>query len=119
MFSIIISQVIHECDQLEKQVHELSEQTVELERVIGELGSLSGMEDVIARLRAKNAEMDSERTVLGQMASGLGRAVSDYTHCENRICDVAEQNIILYARQEIGINNFSDITNILNGMEIR
>lgn len=119
MFSIIISQVIQECDQLEKQVHELSEQTVELERVIGELGGLFGMEDVIARLRVQRAEVDSERMALGQMASGLGRAVSDYTHCENRICDAAEQNVILYARQEIGINDFTDITNILSGMDIR
>lgn len=118
MFSIITNQAIQECSQVEKQVYELSEQSEELKRVIGELGSLSGMEEVAARLRVLSAEMDYEQMVLGQMASGLSRSVSDYMHCESRICDTAEQNIILYVRQEIGVNDFSNITSILNGIEI-
>lgn len=119
MFSVIISQVMQECDQLERQANKLSEQTVELKQVIRELSNLSGMDEVIVKLRAQNTEMDSERSVLGQMASGLGQAVSDYMHCENRICDAVEQNVILYAQEEIKRNDFSNITNILNKMEIQ
>lgn len=117
MFSVITDQVIQECNQLEKQVSELYEQTAELEQAVKELKGLSGMDNVIAGLMACHSQMEFEDMVLRQMAQGLHKTVVNYMQCENRICDDAEQNVIIYERQEIGVNDFSGVTDILMGME--
>lgn len=116
MFSIIVDQAIQECGQLEKQVSGLSGQVAELEQAMRELRSLSYMADPVARLEHQCSEMDFQNTVLRQMMLALNRTILDYMSCENRTCDNAEQNVIFYARQEIGVNDFSDISNILNGI---
>ncbi len=117
MFSVITGQVIQECNQLEKQVSELYEETAELEHVVRELKNLSGMDNVIAGLMDCHAQMEFEDMVLKQMAQGLHKSIVNYMQCENRICDDAEQNVIVYERQEIGVNDFSSVTDILMGME--
>ncbi len=116
MFSIITNQTIQECSNLEKQASELCDQIIELEQTIKELESLSCMEEPIIRLEYQKSELDFQYTVLKQMMLGLNKIILDYMNCENRICDNGEQNVILYARQEIGVNDFSNISNILNGI---
>lgn len=116
MFSILINQAIQECNNLERQVSEMSEQRLELEQIIKELKSLSGMEEPVGRLENQYSELKFQYTVLRQFMLGLNKIVLDYLNYENRICDNSEQNIILYARQEIGINDFSTILNILSGI---
>lgn len=116
MFSIIVDQAIQECSQLEKQVSELFGQMIELEQVIRELRSLSYMEEPIARLEHQYSEIDFQNKVFRQMMLALNKTILNYMNCENRICDNGEQNVILYARQEIGVNDFSDISNILSGI---
>lgn len=116
MFSIIVDLAVQECSQLEKQVFGLSGQVAELEQAIRELRSLSYMAEPIARLERQRSEMEFQHTVLRQMMLALNRTTLDYMSCENRICDNAEQNVISYIRQEIGVNDFSDISNILNGI---
>ena len=116
MFSIIVDQAIQDCSQLEIQVSELFVQMIELEQAIKELRSLSDMEGTIARLEHQYSEMDFQYTVLRQMMLALNKTILNYMSCENRICDTGEQNVILYARQEIGVNDFSDISNILSGI---
>lgn len=116
MFSIIVDQAIQDCSRLEKQVSELSGQIIELEQAIKELRSLSYMTEPVARLEHQHSQMDFQYNVLRQMMLALNKTILNYMSCENRICDNGEQNVILYARQEIGINDFSDITKILSGI---
>ena len=119
MFSILIDQAIQECSLLEKQVSELSGQIYELEHAIRELRSLSGMDGPVAELTHQISEMEFQHTVLKQMMMAFNKAILTYMSCENRICDYGEQNVIIYNRQEVGINDLSDISDILNGIESR
>lgn len=116
MFSIIVDQVIQDCNQLEKQVSELFMQMMELEQAKKELQSLSYMAELVARLEHQYSQMDYQYNVLRQMMFALNKTILNYLSCENRICDNSEQNVILYRRQEVGVNDFSDIYNILNGI---
>lgn len=116
MFSIIVDQAIQDCSQLEKQVSELFGQMMELEHAVKELRSLSCMEEPVARLKRQYSEMEFQYKVLRQMMLALNKTILNYMSCENRICDNGEQNVVLYARQEIGVNDFSNISNILSGI---
>lgn len=116
MFSIVKNQAIEECSRIERQVSVFSEQAIELEQAIRGLRRLSGMDEPIARLLNQCAKMDFQYTVLKQMMQALNKSTINYMSCENRICDYSEQNVIVYARQEIGVNDFSSITNILSGI---
>lgn len=118
MFSILTDYTIQECNDLEKQVFELFEQILELEQAIKELRSLSCMEEPVSRLTHQYTEMEFQYTVLYQMMLGLNKVILNYLNCENRICDNSEQSVILYARQEIGLNNFSNILNILRQLNV-
>lgn len=113
MFSIITNQTIQECSQLERQTSELMENILELQQVTNEVRRLSCMEDPVIRLENIYSEIDFEYSVLRQMMSGLNKVILSYMNCENKICDNGEQNVIQYRRQEIGINDFSGIANIL------
>lgn len=116
MFSIIIDQAIQDCSRLEKQVLELSGQMMELEQAIKELRSLSYMTEPVARLEQQHSQMEFQYNVLKQMMLALNKTILNYMSCENRICDNGEENVILYVRQEIGVNDFSDISRILSGI---
>lgn len=116
MFSIIVDQAIQDCSRLEKQVSELSGQMMELEQAIRELRNLSYMTELVARLEHQHSQMEIQYNVLKQMMLALNKTILNYMSCENRICDNGEQNVILYARQEIGVNDFSDISKILSGI---
>lgn len=116
MFSILINQAIQECAHIEKQAAGLANQVVELEQAIKAVRGLSGMEEPVARLERLRQEMESEQSGLHQMMWALNKTILNYLSCENRICDNGEQNVALYARQEIGVNDFSDITKILSGI---
>lgn len=116
MFSILINQAIQDCNNLEKQISELYDQMMELEQAIRELRTLSCMEEPISKLEHQYLEMDFQYAILRQMMLGLNKIILDYMNCENRICDNGEQNVTLYTRQEIGINDLSNISNILSGI---
>ena len=116
MFSILINQAIQECAHIEKQAAGLSNQVIELEQAIKAIRSLSSMEEPVARLEKLRQEMESEQMGLHQMMWALNKTILNYLSCENRICDNGEQNVALYVRQEIGVNDFSDITKILSGI---
>lgn len=96
MFSIRTNQTTEEYSALERQTRGLFDQIAELEQVVRELQRLSGMGDVIERLRAQRSEMEQEAEAMDQMTQALGRIALDYQSCENRICDNGEQSTILY-----------------------
>ena len=116
MFSIIVDQAIQDCSGLEKQVSELSGQMIELEQAIKELSNLSYMTEPVTRLEHQHSQMEFQYNVLKQMMLALNKTILNYMSCENRICDNGEENVVLYARQEIGVNDFSDISKILSGI---
>lgn len=109
MFEIKISPVMEECWQLEDQVYQLDARCIELEGVISSLGSLSGMEDCILRLKAQLSNMQGQHEVLRQMMQALNKTVVSYTGYESKICDNAEQDAIHYGRRRIEINDLSEI----------
>lgn len=113
MFHIVTNQAIEDCVQIEQCVSQLVAQNIEAESVARELGSLSGMGEVLTRLRGELGRMQEETRVLGQMAQGLDRTVLYYLNCETRICENAEQSAIRYVRKETGMNDFSQISNLL------
>lgn len=113
MFSIVTSQAIEDCEQLERCVLQFAAQNLETEAIIRELGSLSGMGEVLTRLKAQHGTMQEENRALRQMMQALDKTVLYYRNCENRICENGEQSMIRYARREIGMNDFSRISNLL------
>lgn len=113
MFSIVTNQAIEDCVQLEKSVSQFVTLNIETESIIRELGTLSGMGDIILRLRGAHGRMQEENRVLRQMMQGLDKTVLYYMNCENRICENAEQSMIRYVRREIGMNDLSQISDLL------
>ena len=113
MFSINTSQAIEECGNLEKQVSSMFEQILELEQVVRNLNTLSCMEKPVAQLKNQIECMEKEYRVLRQMMQGLNKISLYYMKCENRICDNGEQSTIHYARQKVGISDFSSIADLL------
>lgn len=113
MFSIVTSQAIEDCVQLEQCVAQFVTENTETEAIIRELGTLSGMGEVLTRLKGEFGRMQEETRVLRQMMQGLDKAVLYYMNCENCICENAEQSVIRYVRKEIGMNDFSQISNLL------
>lgn len=91
MFSIKVEVIAEEGAQLEHQRQELNRQIFELEGVIGNLSSLSGMEECISRLKVQMSEMNAEYSLFSQMTQILDKAVFYYINCENRLCDNADQ----------------------------
>ena len=116
MFSIVKNQTIQECSRMERQVTEMYRQMSELEQVIRELRSLSQMDEPVARLRNQQNRLDYQHSVLEQMMQALDRSALSYIGCENKICDFSEQNFVVHRRQEVGVNDFTGVANVLSGM---
>lgn len=113
MFRIVTNQAMEACIQLEQCMTEFMTQNRETETVIRNLGSLSGMGDVLARLQGAHGRMQEESRILRQMTQGLDKTVLYYTSCEKRICENTEQGAIRYERKEIVMNDFSGISDLL------
>lgn len=113
MFTIITNQAIEDCVQMERCVSQFTALNIETEAIISDLGSLSGMGEVLMRLHGEYGRMQEETRVLGQMMQGLDKTVLYYMNCENQICGNAEQSVIRYVRRGIGMNDFSQISSLL------
>jgi len=118
MFSVKTNPMIEECTNLERQVFDIRYQMAELEQVRSKLGSLSGMDGIISRIRHDLADMDEEYMIMRQMMQGLNKISLYYTSCENRICGNCEQGIVHYNRQDVGVTDLSPITNMLKGITL-
>lgn len=116
MFSVKLDRMCDSCVQLERQMSEMNQLNMDLEYAIRGLSSLSGMDDLMARLRTQKSFMEMEQISLRQMMQGLDKITIDYASCENRICDNSEQSVIRYVRREIGTNDFGKISGILGTM---
>ena len=113
MFSIVTNQVMEDCLQLEQCVSQLKTENMEMESIIREIGSLSGMDEVMTRLKSQHSGIREEIRILRQMMLGLDKTVLYYMNCERRICENVEQSMIQYVRREVGMNDFSQIADLL------
>lgn len=118
MFSIVTNQAIEDCVQLERCVSGFLVQNLEMEAIIREVESLSGMEEILARLKSQHGIMQEENRVLRQMMQALDKTILSYRNCENRICENGEQSMIRYARREIGMNYFSHISELFGTVSL-
>jgi hypothetical protein len=116
MFSIRLEQAAVCCSELESQSRHLRDQIYEVQQVKGNLSGLSGMDNVKRRLDNQISAIENEYYILSQMLQALNKILLNYSKCENRICDNAEQSIIVYQRRDIGDNDFTGLRNIINGI---
>lgn len=113
MFSIVTSWAMEESIQLEQCVSWMHEEYLEAESVLRELGGLSGMEAVQGRLQSQMEIMQAEGHCLRQMMQALEKTAACYDRNENRICENLEQSAISYVEREVGVNDFSKLSGLL------
>jgi hypothetical protein len=116
MFSIRLEQAAVCCNELESQSRQLRDQLYGVQQVKSNLSGLSGMDNVRRSLDNQISAIENEYYILSQMLQTLNKILLNYSKCENRICDNAEQSIIVYQRREIGNNDFTGLRNIINGI---
>ena len=116
MFSIKTNPIIDSCTCLESQAVTLKQLNIDLENIIRNLGSLSSLEEQIDRLKNQKKNLEEEQIILWQMAQGLDKTVFYYIHCENRICDNAEEGTVRFARKEAGVSQFHNIIPFLEAI---
>lgn len=75
---------------MRRGLHSIDERISELECVIQQLGSLSGMDGVQAGLRREKGRLEESRRTLDTMIKCLDKTILSYNSCEDRICDNAE-----------------------------
>lgn len=94
MFRINIEPVINSGTYLESQASELQQMNTDLDGIIRSLSSFSSLGEQVSRLRNQKKALEEEQSGLWQMAQGLDKTVFCYIHCENRICDNAEEQTV-------------------------
>lgn len=113
MFRIITNQVIEQCEQLAQCGILLTAECIETEEIRRQLGTLSGMEDILDRLKTSQYRLQEETQMLRQLTQGLDKTLQKYRNCENQICENVEQGVVCYERREIDMNDFSKLSKLL------
>ena len=96
-----------------KQVEVLKRLQGEVEDVRRKLEYLSGFEGVVENLTDKIYVMSDEVSVYSQMAQALDKVNLFYITNDNRICDVAEQSVIRFLKNDIVNIDLTAIGSIL------
>jgi len=116
MLKIRISQVIDVQQNLKQQLGRLNNEIGDMEQVMQQLNGLSGMDEVQMALRRRRDQLEESYRTLNRMIQCIEKAVLYYSSCEERICDNAQQEIIVYRRHRIGISNLSNISGLLQSV---
>lgn len=116
MLKIRMNQSIDVQQNLGHQLRFLDNQTDELEQVMQQLNGLSGMDGVLMGLRRQRDKIEESRRTLDRMVQCLEKAVLYYNSCEDRICDYAQQEAIIYRRYIIGASSLSNISGLLQSV---
>ena len=111
MFSVYIAHLNNSCEQLQNLVMGRYYEVQQLENIIHELNSLSGMENVVYRLRFIKNEVEQQQQSLLDMLQALMKIVSCYRMAENRICESGEGWRISY-KYSYGMEKFNMFENI-------
>ena len=118
MFEIQVERTIEDCAALADQVNEMRMLPDETLRAQSILSGMSGMDGPVAALGRVISEMEEEHQTLRNVSQGLDKILWIYQNGENRICDNAEQNLILYKRMDFMNVSLKVISEILNDSDL-
>lgn len=116
MLKIRINPVMDIQRDLRRQLSSLDSEIGELERVLPQLGGLSGMDTVQMGLRRQRDRLEESRRTLNRMLQCIEKTILYYNSCEDRICDFAQQEIIVYRRHKIGVSDLGSISGLLQSV---
>ena len=116
MLKIRINPVIDVQQNLKQQLRSLDNEIGETEQVMRQLSGLSGMDAVLMGLRRQRDRMEESRRTLYRMIQCLEKVFLYYNSCEDRICDYAQQEIIVYRRHRIGTSDLGNISDLLRSI---
>lgn len=116
MLKLRINLVMEIQQNLRQQLGSLDSEIGELERVLPQLGGLSGMDGVLMGLRRQRDRLEESRRTLDRMLQCIEKTVLYYDSCEDRICDYAQQEIIVYRRSRIGMSDLGGISSLLQSI---
>lgn len=114
MFDIFITQLRDCCWQLEGEVRTLALEIEETENCISSLGSMSGMENVLNRLKQNRDSMQEEQHLLKELLLAMNKILLNYTCCEKRIVDECNRNAISFATRDISFINISRVSKLIS-----
>lgn len=116
MLKIRMNQAIDVQQNLERQLRHLDGQIGDLEQVMQQLNGLSGMDGVLMGLRRQRDRLEESRRTFYRMTQCLEKTILYYSSCEDRICDYAQQEAIVYRRYIIGASSLSNISGMLQSV---
>ncbi|MDE7028952.1 MAG: hypothetical protein K2P63_03125 [Lachnospiraceae bacterium] len=116
MLKIRIDQAIYVQQNLLQQLRSLDSAIGELEQAMQQLNGLSGMDGVLMGLRRQKDRLEESRRTLDRMSRCMEQTILYYNSCEDRICDYALQEIIIYRRHRIGTSNLSGLSGLLQSI---
>lgn len=116
MLKIRIDQAMDVQQNLKQQLRSLDNEIGETEQVMQQLSGLSGMDAVLMGLRRQRDRLEESRRTLDRMQQCMEQVILCYDSCEDRICDYAQQEIIVYRRHRIGTGSLSSISGLLQSV---
>lgn len=118
MFDILTNYTIEDCNELMDEVNFLRKLISDAEVIKQSVGSLTQMEQILARLKAVIQSMEDETYTLKQMAQALDKINFAYINTENRICDNAELGVIQYTRRDLRSVDLDQISAMLRDVTL-
>lgn len=101
MFEIRTTYTIEETNRLHNGATKLNYYKSDADSTIGVLGTLTGMEGIVSRIRSISGNLYDEYVTYSQMAQAMDKINYYYSLNENRICDNAEQSTVYYSRRMV------------------
>lgn len=116
MFSTDIGKIATVCEQMLIQKRFLKRCRTEIEDSISVLRHFSGLDEQIKKLQQHLEKIDSEQQKLEYLSVALERIGETYQRCEQRVLDSAEQALVHYIAEPVGMTDISDIQRMLGEM---
>lgn len=114
MFSVNVQYIINICGQMEKYIVQINRSIEELEHSRRVLQGMNGLGDVAGSLNVKIRELYDEMNHVKKLVQTLNKVILLYQECESRICDNADSISWEIVLPETGVNDISEIKEILN-----
>lgn len=108
MFEVLYHHIDHSCSELAEQNNHLIRDAECVSDVIHNLNSLSGMDEILQRLREKENILSDETRKMDILQRSLERINQTYKSCEVRIQDEVEQSRIKYPMRNVGTMNLRE-----------
>lgn len=114
MFDIFITQLQNCCWELESEIRAFSFEIEETENCISALGTMSGMENAINRLKRNRDSMQEEQHQMKLFLLAMNKILLNYTCCEKRIVDECNANALSYAIRDTSLINISAVSKLIS-----